>query len=69
MSELLEKLDESIKLVLNECDSDEMPTVCSLKSTPKGLESILEMARLRIIQQGYGVLEALRAIENEFTEI
>jgi hypothetical protein len=69
MSELLDKLDESIKMVLNECDGQEMPNVCALRSTPEGVESIIVMVRKRVIQQRFGILEALRDIEAEFTEI
>lgn len=65
---LLKKLDESIKMVLDECDSVDLPNIYAIKSTPEGVKSITKLVRKRIIQQSLGIYEALQAIENEFTE-
>jgi hypothetical protein len=69
MSILLKQLDESISMVLAECDSTDMPTIYAIKSTPQGMKSIMKLVRKRIIQQKVGIYEALQGIENEFTEI
>ena len=68
MSILLEQLDYCITLVLNECDSVDMPYIYALKSTPQGVESIKKLVRSRVIQQKLGIYESLQAIEMEFTE-
>jgi len=69
MSILLEQLDQSVMMVLEECDSTDMPNVYALKSTKDGVKSIIKMVRKRVIQQKMGIYEALQAIESEFTEI
>jgi hypothetical protein len=69
MSILLEQLDQSVMMVLEECDSTDMPNVYALKSTQDGVKSIIKMVRKRVIQQKMGIYEALQAIESEFTEI
>jgi hypothetical protein len=69
MSILLKQLDDSIEMVLAECDSLDMPTIYALKSTPQGVKSIIKLVRKRIIQQKIGIYEALQDIESEFTEI
>lgn len=69
MSILLEQLDQSVMMVLEECDSTDMPNIYALKSTHDGVKSIIKMVRKRVIQQKMGIYESLQAIESEFTEI
>lgn len=68
MNELLKKLDESIVMVLEECDTLDMPNLCAIRNTPEGVKSIIKLARKRILLQKLTIYEALQSIENEFTE-
>ncbi len=69
MSILLKQLDDSILMVLNECDSIDAPNLYAIKSTPEGRKSIIKLVRKRVIQQKIGIYEALQSIESEFSEI
>jgi hypothetical protein len=64
----LTKLDKAIRDALQACDSDLMPNVCAMRSTPEGLERVVASCLEKIKFQGGTIANALLDIERSFNE-
>lgn len=66
MEHLLEKFNQQVNLMLDECNPDFTPVVCNLISTPEGRDKVFELIRKKVIIEKITIGEAINAIEIEF---
>ena len=66
MEHLLEKFNQQVNLMLDECNTDFTPVVCNLISTPEGRDKVFELIRKKVIIEKITIGEAINAIEIEF---
>lgn len=62
---LINELKTQILAILNVCDTEKMPTICQMRSTQQGKDSIVKDVVNRVLQGG-SIMENLMAMENEF---
>ena len=66
MEHILEKFNEQINNMLNECDERFTPTVCNFISTPLGRKKVVELIQKKVVQENVTIGEAIASIEQEF---
>jgi len=66
MNHLLEKFNEQVNLLLDDCKPEYTPTVCNFISTPKGRQKIFELVRKKVILESITIGDAIVSIEQEF---
>lgn len=66
MEHLLEKFNQQINVMLDDCSSDFTPVVCNLISKPEGRDKVFELIRKKVIIEKITIGEAINAIEIEF---
>jgi hypothetical protein len=66
MENLLEKFNEQINALLNECHETQTPTVCNLISSKDGREKIVELIQKKVLRERLTIGEAIVSIEMEY---
>lgn len=66
MENLLEKFNEQINALLNECHETQTPTVCNLISSKDGREKIVELIQKKVLREKLTIGEAIVSIEMEY---
>lgn len=66
MEDLLEKFNNQINAMLDDCSKKYTPTVCNFISTKEGRERIFELIQKKVIQEKLTIGEAIVSIEQEY---
>lgn len=66
MENILEKFNEQINALLDECHETQTPTVCSLISTNEGREKIVKLIQEKVIRERLTIGEAIVSLEMEW---
>ena len=66
MDLLLEKFNNQIDLLLDDCKVEFTPTVCNLISTEEGRKKVFTLIRKKVILEDITIGQAINSIEQEF---
>ena len=66
MDLLLEKFNNQIDLMLDDCKNEFTPTVCNLISTEEGRKKVFTLIRKKVILENITIGQAINSIEQEF---
>jgi hypothetical protein len=66
MDLLLEKFNNQIDLMLDDCKVEFTPTVCNLISTEEGRKKVFTLIRKKVILEDITIGQAINSIEQEF---
>lgn len=66
MDLLLEKFNNQIDLMLDDCKAEFTPTVCNLISTEEGRKKVFTLIRKKVILEDITIGQAINSIEQEF---
>jgi len=66
MDLLLEKFNNQIDLLLDDCKVEFTPTVCNLISTKEGRKKVFTLIRKKVILEDITIGQAINSIEQEF---
>jgi small nuclear ribonucleoprotein (snRNP)-like protein len=66
MDILLEKFNNQLNLMLDDCKIEFTPTVCNLISTEEGRKKVFTLIRKKVILENITIGQAINSIEQEF---
>lgn len=66
MEHILEKFNQQVNAMLDDCTAEFTPVVCNLISTPEGREKVFDLIRRKVIYEKITIGQAINSIEQEF---
>jgi hypothetical protein len=66
METLLDKFNQQINAMLDECSNKYTPTVCNMISTIEGRQKVFVLIQKKVIEQKITIGQAINSIEQEF---